>query len=107
MATAPNSEMTILIIGLTGAALFFGLQLLLCCKARPLWVKLSPVYLLILGALLCLGTYLGLFGTSSAGSISGNGLAAWILGAIVAIAGLGDGLAWAVYAILRAVQKRK
>lgn len=96
-----GADYTIPVIGLLGAVFFMALQLLLCFKVRPLAGKLIPAYLILLGLLYGLGTWLGLFGTYSLGAIAGHEIVALILLIIVGIASLGESLAWVVYLVVR------
>lgn len=75
----------------------FILQLLLCFKAKKMAVKLIPLYLVLFGAFLGGGEYIGLFGTYSAGAISGNGLVGLFILAVVGTAFIGMLSAWVVY----------
>lgn len=100
-------ELTPLSAGLAGAIAMFALQLLLCLKAKRLAVRLIPVYLIV-AALLCgAATFLGVFGTYSAGAISGNELAGLFLLALTGIAATGSALAWLVFGISKLVGRKK
>lgn len=97
-------ELTPLSWGLIGTAILFAMQLLLCFRVRRKTIKCVPIYLVILGLLLSGATYLGVFGTYSAGAISGNGLVALIFACITAIAAVGVLLAWLVYWLVLSVR---
>ena len=75
----------------------FALQLILCFKAKKKAVKLIPLYLVLFGAFLGAAEYIGLFGTSSAGAISGNSLVGEIILAVVGTVFIGVILAWFIY----------
>ena len=75
----------------------FALQLILCFKAKKKAVKLIPLYLVLFGAFLGVAEYIGLFGTSSAGVISGNSLVGEIILAVVGTVFIGVILAWFIY----------
>ena len=92
-------ELTPLSWGMIGLTVLFGLQLLLCFKAKHTVVKLIPLFPIGAGLVLCGAMYLGLFGSYSAGAISGNQLVALILALIMGVAAVGILLAWGVYAI--------
>lgn len=94
-------DLTPLAWGMIGLMIVFALQLLLCFKARRTAVKLIPLILIGVGLIFCAAIYLGLFGTYSAGSISGNQLVALILTLILSVTAAGILLAWGVYAISR------
>lgn len=94
-------ELTPLAWGMMGLTMVFGLQLLLCFRAKRTVVKWIPLILIGAGLVLCGGIYLGLFGVYSAGAISGNQLAALILALILGVTAAGILLAWGVYVIAK------
>lgn len=102
-----SGELTPLALGLIGAAIFFAVQLAFCLLAKKRAVRCAPLYLLFLCALLCIAAGMGLFGSDSAGAISGNGLVAVIFAVITGIAAVGDLLAWLAYFIVRGIQNTK
>ncbi|MEG0321379.1 MAG: hypothetical protein RR606_04210 [Oscillospiraceae bacterium] len=102
-----SGELTPLSWGLISLAIVFSLQLLLCFKARRIGIKCIPVYFIILGFICCLLTYWGIFGTYSAGAISGNGLVAAIFAFILGIAAVGILIAWVVYWIVLCAKRRR
>lgn len=85
----------------------FAVQLALCLKVRRIALKCIPLYLV--GGGFCYGgaTMMGLFGSYSAGDISGNGLVGLFIIMIVAVAFLGVLLAWLVYGIVRVTKDRR
>ena len=92
--------------GCIGLALLFAAQLALCLKCRRKAVKCIPLYLILLGMLLSVAEYLGIFGSYSAGAISGNQLVGLILALITGIAAAGVAAAWGVYGIILLIRKR-
>ncbi len=100
-------ELTPLSWGLICIAILFILQLLLCFRVQRKVVKYIPIYLIILGLLFSCATYMGLFGSYSAGAISGNGLAALIFAFVVGTAAIGVLLAWVVYGIVWFLKQNK
>lgn len=68
--------------------------------------KVHSIYLIILGALICTANYVGLFGSYSAGAISGNELVAIIYGFFVGAAFTGVLFAWAAYGINYLIHNR-
>lgn len=102
-----GSDYTVLVIALVGTILFFLSQLIICLKGRKVWIKLIPVYLIMLSAFCCLAIYIGLFGTYAAGAVSGNQVVALLLTVIVGIATVGDVMAWIVYGIIHNIHSRK
>lgn len=100
-------ELTPLSWGLLGVAALFVTQLLLCFRARSRVARSIPMLLILLGLLYSGAAYAGLFGTYSAGAISGNQLAGLICAVIVGIAAAGVALAWLVYGVVMfAVDRR-
>lgn len=97
-------ELTPLFWWLLGGVLFFALQLPLCFWGKKTSIKCIPLYLVALGFLFSLATYCGVFGTYSAGVISGNALVAVLLAFGSALAALGVFLAWLVYWIVRFIK---
>jgi hypothetical protein len=93
-----------LIAGIAALAFTFGIQILLCFKARKVGVKLIPIYLLFLCIAFCVALSLGMFGTGSGVIANTNKLAALIVSIPVTFACIGDVLAWVLYA---RIQKRK
>lgn len=87
-------------------ACLFAMQLALCFKVRSWVVKCVPILIVIGGLLFGLLTSVGVFGTYSAGAISGNGLAGFFIACIVGIASIGVVLAWAVYGLARLIGRR-
>ncbi len=84
----------------------FALQLVLCFKAKKTAVKLIPLYLVLLGALRGGAEYVGLFGSYSAGAISGNGLVGLFILAVVGTAFAGVLLAWFIYWLVSLKKKQ-
>lgn len=105
MFVVNGSDYTILVIGVMGGVILFAIQLMFCFKARGLAIRLIPVYLVLLGGVFCLALWAGWLGSSSAGAISGNQLAAYVLGAVVGISSMGLGGAWVVYGALTRKQR--
>lgn len=101
-----GSDYTIIVIGIAAALLFFAIQLACCLKAKTLTIKLIPVFIALCMGLFCLATYMGTFGTSSAGAISGNELVGIVIGVIAGIAAVGEVLAWIVYGIYRKTKRK-
>ena len=92
--------------GCIGLALLFAVQLLLCLRSKRKAVKCIPLYLILLGLLFSGAEYLGIFGSYSAGAISGNQLAGLILALITGIAAAGVAAAWGVYGIILLIRRR-
>lgn len=84
-------------VGLLLAVVCFGVQLLLCHKAKRRAVQRIPVYFLAGYGVLVLLIALGLVGEGSGFLGNGNGLVAAILGIVGGIAAVGILLAWVVY----------
>ena len=100
-------ELTPLGWGLMVMAALFILQLLLCFRAQSRVLRSMPVLMVMAGLLFCGATYAGLFGSYSAGAISGNQLAGFILAVIVGIAAAGVAMGWLVYGVVMfAVDRR-
>ena len=96
--TIDGADYSVVFLGLLGAALFFGLQCLFCFKAKKTAVKLIPVYITLLGLLLCVLMYLGVFGNWSGGFIGNvNRIFAVVFGVIIIIAAIGETAAWVLY----------
>ncbi|MBE6961889.1 MAG: hypothetical protein E7445_05470 [Ruminococcaceae bacterium] len=93
-------ELTPLAWGLVGVTALFVTQLLLCFRARSRVLRSMPVLLVMAGLLYSGATYAGLFGSYSAGAISGNQLAGLICAIVVGIAAFGVALAWLVYGVV-------
>ncbi len=89
-------ELTPLAWGLLGLAILCTIQGLLCLKVKSKIVQCVPLFLILLTFAYAIATYFGVFGTYSAGAISGNQLAALIVMFILAIASIGIGLGWLV-----------
>lgn len=98
--------MYFIVASIVCAVIFFVLQLVFCYKGKKTLVKCIPVYLIILGALNCVANYMGLYGSYSAGAISGNEIAAIVGGIFVGIGSIGVLLAWTVYGIIHLIHNR-
>lgn len=98
-------ELTPLSWGIIGIVLAFTIQLVLCLKAKRKVIKCIPLYLIGCGFLYGIATSIGLFGSYSAGAISGNGIVGLFIIVIVAITSVGVLFAWLVYWIA-GVRKR-
>lgn len=85
----------------------FALQFVLCIKAKRKAIKCIPLYLVGGGFFLGGAVSMGLFGKSSAGAISGNGIVGLLIAAIVAAAFLGMLIAWLIYWIAIAKKCRR
>ena len=99
-------DYTLVVLGAAGALFFLAVQLC-CCRSRWLWVRLLPVWLLMAGAGYGAAVWFGLLGRYSMGAISGNqivGLVAWV---VVAIAAVGDGIAWLIWWSVQWIRKGK
>lgn len=90
-------EPTPLSWGIMGIVLSFAIQLVLCLKAKRRVIKCIPLYLIGCGFLYGGATSIGLFGSYSARSISGNGIVGLLIIVIIAIASIGALFAWLVY----------
>ena len=89
-------------------AAVFIVQLYLCRKAKRLWVRLTPLALIILGELACVAAYaVSIYMEQTGKDIFGAGFAAVIYGILLAYLLAADAVAWAVSVIVRFVQKRK
>ena len=100
-------ELTPLSAGLAGAAAVFALQLLLCFKSKRTAIRLIPVYLVVATLLYAGATFLGVFGTYSAGAISGNELAGLVLLLVAGISAAGSALAWLIFGISKLISRKK
>ena len=89
------------IIGLAGGILFLAIQLLFCFKARKTFVKLIPVYIIILGISFCFAIYCGIMGISSGFIGNANKIAALILAMVIGIICMGETVAWVIYGLYR------
>lgn len=85
------------VVGLLLAVVCFGVQLLLCHKAKRPAVQCIPVYILAGYGVLVLLIALGLVGEGSGFVGNVNGIAAAILGIVGGLAAVGILLAWVVY----------
>ena len=99
-------ELTPLSAGLVGAIAMFALQLLLCLKAKRLAIRLIPVYIIAAALLYGAATFLGAFGTYSAGAISGNELAGLVVLVLTGIAATGCALGWLAFGIIRLANRK-
>lgn len=89
-------------------AAVFIVQLLLCFRKSPLWVRLIPAGLIALGELACVGAYAVSMHLERTGAeIYGAAFAAVVYGMMLLILLAGDGLAWLIWGIYRSVQKRR
>lgn len=94
-------ELTPLTWGLIGLGILCGAQGLLCLKVKALVVRCIPLFLVLLGFGYAIATYFGMFGTYSAGAISGNQLAAVIAMVILSIAATDIALGWILAWLIR------
>lgn len=85
-------NLTVLVIVFT-VLIWFPLQLLLCCKAKTLWIRLIPVGLILLFALLSCVLFLAVKGWESLVFLFFLIYAAILLTA--------SGLAWLLWALLK------
>lgn len=99
-------ELTPLSWGLIGLGILFAVQLTLCLLAKRISIKCIPLGLIALGLLYCIASYIGVFGTYSAGALPGHQLAALICGVVVGIAAVGVSLAWAAYGIIHLLRRK-
>lgn len=68
---------------------------------KRLALKFIPAYLIALTWGLALGAYLGVFGSTSAGVLSGNQLVGLLVAFVAATTSLCDGVAWMVYGLVK------
>ncbi len=99
-------NMFFIVTGIICAVIFFAIQFMLCNKGKKTLIKCIPLYLIILGALICTANYLGFFGSYSAGAISGNEIVAIIYDFFVGAAFIGVLLAWMAYGINYLIHNR-
>ncbi len=92
-------ELTPLSWMIIGFVFLFAMQFLLCFKVKRKAVKCIPLYLIGCGFLYGGATAMGLFGSYSAGDISGNELVGLFIIVITAVVSLGVLLAWLIYGI--------
>ena len=88
--------------GLCGAGVFFIIQIILCFRAKKRWLRLMPVYIMLIFFGLCALMAMGAFGNWSGGFLGNmHVLFASILAIMGAISCLGITFAWLVYWIIR------
>ena len=85
-------------------ALLFVIQLLLCFKVSNKYVKLIPIFLIIIGLIICCIVYAT---TNKNHIFFGNDFWAFITGLILCMGLAVDGLAWGCYFVYNFVRKRK
>lgn len=72
----------------------------MCFKTKKLSVKLITLYFVTISLLFGAAEYIGLFGTSSAGAISGNGIVGLLILAVTGTIFVGVILAWVIYGLI-------
>ena len=89
-------------------AVVFLVQLLLCLKARKLWIRLSLPVLLGLAELTCLSVYVASILMEQTGKdLYGAGYAAVVYAILLAYLAALDAVAWIIWAVIRFIQNRK
>lgn len=81
----------------------FLAQLVLCFMGKRRWLRVLPLMVTAAADLICWGMYFG--GCYS--QIYGAAFAFYIYGIALAVVLCGEGIAWAIYGIVKAVQKRR
>lgn len=85
----------------------FGIQLVLCFRAKRTWVKLLPAITIALGEVVCGAAYgISLYLEHLGKGIYGAAFAAVIYGAVLLMVLIGDGLAWGAYGLTHFSRKR-
>lgn len=93
------SIMELIVIGIISSLMFFAVQLALCFKAGRMAVKLIPVYVILLLALLMMADMYS-------GFMSGKSVRAVMIAFVAGCTLAGEVLAWVVYGI-RMINKTK
>jgi len=76
------------------AVIFMAVQLLLCCNTQQVWIRLIPLWMIVLGFVLCVILFFGGFGE---GSFAAEKILALMCALTLGIASVGVGGAWAVF----------
>ena len=100
-------DYSIIVIGTIGILVFFSIQFALCMKAKKTSTKRIPLFVLLGSAVLCAATGFGLLGSPPAGTVSGNGFVALVMGGVIGIAAVGDLIAWIIYGVVRHIKNQK
>lgn len=89
-------------------AVIFAAQLSLCMHAKQWWVKLIPLGLICLGELVCGAAYiLSVYLERIGEGIYGAAFAAVVYAVVLLIVLAADGLAWAIFGIVKHAQNRR
>lgn len=91
-------------VGAAFAGVFMVLQLILCYKVKNIWIRLIPVYILILGFLLCVVLFFGGFGR---GSFYAEIILAMICALILLSASAGAAVAWIIFGVHKLIIKNR
>jgi hypothetical protein len=92
-----NDPIRAFAVGPLLAVAFYGIQLLLCRKAKHLQIKLIPLYLFLALFVFLVLLYMGVFPGRSEGLANAHELAALILAIAFGISVIGVYAAWMVY----------
>jgi hypothetical protein len=92
-----NDPIRAFAVGPLLAVAFYGIQLLLCRKAKHLQIKLIPLYLFLALFVFLVLLYMGVFPGRSEGLANAHELAALILAIAFGIPVIGVCAAWMVY----------
>ena len=84
----------------------FLVQLIFCLKVKQKALKFILLYLIVVILLYGIATYLGLFGSYSFGSISGNELSGLIIMIFDGALSFGILIAWITCLILKKINKK-
>lgn len=95
------------IVGLALAVIFFGIQLLLCFKAKRAVLRRLPLYVILVSVGFILLLCTGVFGTGSGFLGNVHLIVAAILGIVVGIAAVGVAAGWGVYFVYKEYQNKK
>lgn len=92
------SNLLFLVLGI-----LFAFQLILCFAGKRWWIRILPLAVTALADIICWVMYFG--GCFS--ETYGASFAFYIYGILLAVVLCGEGAAWAVYGIVKLVQKRR
>lgn len=101
MADEPGNYV---VVGVILALIFMIIQLLLCYGVKRIWIRLIPLFVLILGLVLCLILFLGGFGR---GSFFGEIILAMICASALSVASTGIGAAWGFWGFHKLIKRLK
>ena len=101
MADEPGNYV---VVGIILALIFLITQLLLCYGVKRIWIRLIPLFVLILGFVLCLILFFGGFGR---GSFFGEIILAVICASALSVASTGIGAAWGIWGLYKLIKRLK